>query len=52
MSELDGFLRPAHTVSAQAPAGRMTHAECCAFGRDAALEHEYLRGEVFAMAGG
>jgi Uma2 family endonuclease len=30
----------------------MTYAEYCAFERDAAVKHEYLRGEVFAMAGG
>ena len=30
----------------------MTYAEYCAFEREAAVKHEYLRGEVFAMAGG
>jgi Uma2 family endonuclease len=30
----------------------MTYAEYCAFEREAATKHEYLRGEVFAMAGG
>ena len=30
----------------------MTYAEYCVFERDAALKHEYLRGEVFAMTGG
>lgn len=30
----------------------MTYAEYCAFERDATIKHEYLRGEVFAMAGG
>lgn len=30
----------------------MTYAEYCAFERDAAMKHEYLRGEVFAMTGG
>lgn len=30
----------------------MTYAEYCAFERDAAVKHEYLRGEVFAMTGG
>jgi len=31
---------------------RMTYAEYCAFEREATVKHEYLRGEVFAMAGG
>jgi Uma2 family endonuclease len=35
-----------------APALRMTHAEYCAFEREAAVKHEYVAGEVFAMAGG
>jgi Uma2 family endonuclease len=30
----------------------MTYAEYCAFERESAVRHEYLRGEVFAMAGG
>lgn len=30
----------------------MTHAEYCAFEREATLKHEYLAGEVFAMTGG
>jgi Uma2 family endonuclease len=30
----------------------MTYADYCAFEREAAVKHEYLRGEVFAMAGG
>lgn len=30
----------------------MTYAEYCAFEREAVVKHEYLRGEVFAMAGG
>lgn len=29
----------------------MTYAEYCAFEREAAVKHEYLRGEVFARAG-
>ena len=29
----------------------MTYAEYCAFEREAAVKHEYLRGEVFALAG-
>lgn len=39
-------------VSSEARAPRMTYAEYCAFEREAAVKHEYLRGEVFAMAGG
>ena len=30
---------------------QMTYAEYCAFEREATVKHEYLRGEVFAMAG-
>jgi Uma2 family endonuclease len=30
----------------------MTYAEYCAFEREAAVKHEYLRGEVFPMGGG
>lgn len=30
----------------------MTHAEYCAFERGATVKHEYIAGEVFAMAGG
>lgn len=30
----------------------MTYAEYCALEREAEVKHEYLRGEVFAMAGG
>jgi len=30
----------------------MTYAEYCAFERESSIRHEYLRGEVFAMAGG
>lgn len=30
----------------------MTHAEYCAFEREATTKHEYLAGEVFAMTGG
>ncbi|MFO7561882.1 MAG: Uma2 family endonuclease [Enhygromyxa sp.] len=30
----------------------MAYAEYCAFEREATVKHEYLRGEVFAMAGG
>jgi Uma2 family endonuclease len=30
----------------------MTYAEYCAFEREAAVKHEYLRGEVFVIAGG
>ena len=30
----------------------MSYAEYCAFERESAIKHEYLRGEVFAMAGG
>jgi hypothetical protein len=30
----------------------MTYADYCVFEREAAVKHEYLRGEVFAMAGG
>jgi Uma2 family endonuclease len=37
---------------AEALASRMTHAEYCAFEREAMLKHEYLAGEVFAMTGG
>jgi Uma2 family endonuclease len=39
-------------MSAEAPVLRMTYAEYCAFDREADVKHEYLRGEVFAMAGG
>jgi Uma2 family endonuclease len=39
-------------MSSEAPALRMTYAEYVAFEREAAVKHEYLRGEVFAMAGG
>jgi Uma2 family endonuclease len=30
----------------------MTYSEYCAFERESTVKHEYLRGEVFAMAGG
>lgn len=30
----------------------MTYVEYCVFEREATVKHEYLRGEVFAMAGG
>lgn len=30
----------------------MTYAEYCAMEREAAVKHEYIAGEVFAMAGG
>ena len=43
------YTRP---VNAEARAQRMTYAEYCAFERDSEVKHEYLRGEVFAMAGG
>ena len=33
-------------------APRMSYAEYAAFERESAIKHEYLRGEVFAMAGG
>lgn len=39
-------------VTAEATQLRMTHAEYCAFEREAAVKHEYLAGEVFAMTGG
>jgi Uma2 family endonuclease len=39
-------------MSAEASALRMTHAEYCAFERAATVKHEYIAGEVFAMAGG
>jgi Uma2 family endonuclease len=39
-------------VTAEASRLHMTHAEYCAFEREAAIRHEYIAGEVFAMAGG
>lgn len=36
----------------KAAAARMTYAEYCELERSAASKHEYLRGEVFALAGG
>lgn len=39
-------------VTAEATQLRMTHAEYCAFEREAAIKNEYLAGEVFAMTGG
>jgi Uma2 family endonuclease len=39
-------------MSSEAPVLRMTHAEYCAFEREASIKHEYIAGEVFAMAGG
>ena len=39
-------------MNAAAPDLRMTHAEYCTFEREAAIKHEYLAGEVFAMTGG
>ena len=50
----DGRSTPRYpgAVSSEAPAPRMTYAEYCTFEREAKVKHEYLRGEVFAMAGG
>jgi Uma2 family endonuclease len=39
-------------MNAEAAALPMTYAEYCAFEREAQVKHEYLAGEVFAMAGG
>jgi Uma2 family endonuclease len=39
-------------MQTEARALRMTYAEYCAFEREATVKHEYLAGEVSAMAGG
>lgn len=39
-------------MNAEGLALPMTHAEYCAFEREAMIKHEYLAGEVFAMTGG
>lgn len=39
-------------MNAEVLALPMTHAEYCAFEREAMVKHEYLAGEVFAMTGG
>lgn len=39
-------------MRAEASNRRMTYVEYCELEREAAVKHEYLRGEVFALAGG
>jgi Uma2 family endonuclease len=39
-------------MSARQPVGRMSHAEYVAAEATADVRHEYLRGQIFAMAGG
>lgn len=49
---LIALMRYGQSMSAVAPDLRMTHAEYCAFEREAMVRHEYVAGEVFAMTGG
>lgn len=39
-------------MTAEATRLRMTHADYCALEREAQIKHEFVAGEVFAMAGG
>lgn len=49
---IPAVVRYGPVVKAGAPQLSMTHAEYCALEREAAVKHEFISGEVFAMTGG